>query len=53
MRQLCGKKGKLTLVSADGFRLAVTNLDYDDGEGQGLINRDDLKGIINALKRAT
>jgi len=46
------KEGKLTLVSADGFRLAVTSLDYDDGEGQALINRDDLKGIINALKRA-
>jgi len=46
------RDGKLTLVSADGFRLAVTSLDYDDGEGQALINRDDLKGIINALKRA-
>jgi len=39
-------------VSADGFRLAVTSLDYDDGEGQALVNRDDLKGIANALKRA-
>ncbi len=46
------KEGKLTLVSADGFRLAVVSLDYDDGEGQALIIRDDLKGIINALKRA-
>jgi len=46
------KEGKLTLVSADGFRLAVTSLDYDDGEGQALVNRDDLKGIANALKRA-
>ncbi len=46
------KEGKLTLVSADGFRLAIISLDYDDGEGQALINRDDLKGIINALKRA-
>jgi DNA polymerase-3 subunit beta len=45
------KDGKLTLVSADGFRLAVISLDYD-GEGQALINRDDLKGITNALKRA-
>ncbi|GAJ14076.1 unnamed protein product, partial [marine sediment metagenome] len=34
--------GKLTLVSADGFRLAIVTLDYDDGEGQALINRDDL-----------
>jgi DNA polymerase-3 subunit beta len=46
------KEGKLTLVSADGFRLAVTSLDYDDGEGQALINNDDLKGIANALRRA-
>jgi len=46
------KDGKLTLVSADGFRLAVLSLDYEDGEGQALINRDELKGMINALKRA-
>jgi len=46
------KDGKLTLVSADGFRLAVTSLDYDDGEGQALINRDELQGIANALRRA-
>jgi len=47
---LVAKGGKLTLVSADGSRLAVTSLDYDDGEGQALINRDNLKGIINALE---
>jgi DNA polymerase-3 subunit beta len=46
------KDGKLTLVSADGFRLAITSLDYDDGEGQALISRDELKGVANALKRA-
>jgi len=46
------KEGKLTLVSADGFRLALISLDYDDGEGQALISRDDLKGIINALRKA-
>jgi hypothetical protein len=46
------KEGKLTLVSADGFRLAVVSLDYDDGEGQALINRDELRGITNALRRA-
>ena len=45
------KDGKLTLVSADGFRLAVLSLDYD-GEGQALINRDDLKGVASALRRA-
>jgi len=46
------KEGKLNLVSADGFRLAVVALDYDDGEGNALITRDDLRGIANALKRA-
>ena len=45
-------EGKLTMVSADGFRLAVVTLDYDDGEGKALITRDDLAGIANALKRA-
>jgi DNA polymerase-3 subunit beta len=48
---LVAKDGKLTLVSADGFRLAVTSLDYDE-EGQALINRDELQGIANALRRA-
>ena len=42
-------EGKLTLASADGFRLAVVKLDFD-GEGQVLINRDELAGVANALK---
>jgi len=46
------RDGKLTLVSSDGFRLAVVTLAYDDGEGQALVNRDDLKGVANALRRA-
>jgi len=45
------KDGKLNLISADGFRLAVVTLDYD-GEGQALVNRDELRGIANALRRA-
>ena len=45
------KDGKLTLVGADGFRLATISLDCD-GEGQALINRDELRGMVNALKRA-
>ncbi|MFC1940001.1 hypothetical protein ACFLXO_04890 [Chloroflexota bacterium] len=45
------KEGKLTLVSADGFRLAMVTLDYD-GEGEALILRDDLRGIANALRKA-
>ena len=50
---LVAKEGKLTLVSADGFRLAVVILPFEgEGEGQALINRDDLKGIVNALRKA-
>ena len=45
------KDGKLTLVSADGFRLAIIALDCD-GEGQALISRDELRGIASALKGA-
>ena len=45
------KEGKLYLVGADGFTLAVATLDYEDGEGKALVNRNDLKGL-NALKRA-
>jgi DNA polymerase-3 subunit beta len=44
-------EGKLTLTGADGFRLAIANLDFE-GEGEALINRDDLKGIANALRKA-
>ena len=46
------KDGKLTLVGADGYRLAMESLDYDDGEGQALITFDDLKGMVSALRRA-
>ena len=46
------KEGKLTMVSADGFRLAVVKLDFDGDEGEVLINREDLRGIANALRRA-
>jgi hypothetical protein len=46
------KEGKLTLVSADGFRLAVVKLDFDGDDGEVLINREDLRGIANALRRA-
>jgi DNA polymerase-3 subunit beta len=45
-------EGKLTMVSADGFRLAVVKLDYDGDEGQVLISRDELKGVTSALRRA-
>jgi DNA polymerase-3 subunit beta len=46
------KEGKLALVAADGFRLAIVNLDYEDGEGEVLVHRDELRGIANALRKA-
>jgi hypothetical protein len=45
-------EGKLTLVSADGFRLSVVKLDFDGDEAEILINRDELKGVTSALRRA-
>jgi DNA polymerase III subunit beta len=44
--------GKLTLVSADGFRLAMVKLDCDCEEGEVLIDRDELQGVAGALRRA-
>ena len=44
--------GKLSLVSADGYRLAVMKLDFDGDEGQVLVNRDELRGVTSALRRA-
>jgi len=46
------KDGKLTIVSADGFRLAVVKVDFDGDDGEVLINREDLRGIANALRHA-
>jgi hypothetical protein len=45
------KEGKLTLVGADGFRLAVESLDVDGGDGEVLIHRDELRGVMNAIRR--
>jgi len=45
-------EGTLQLISADGFTLAIVALDYDDGEGQVLINRNELRGIASALRKA-
>ena len=45
------KEGKLQMVSADGFRLAMVTLNCDS-EGEALVMRDDLKGIATALRKA-
>ena len=40
------------MVSADGFRLSMVKLDFDGDDGQVLINRDELRGVVNALRKA-
>ena len=46
------KDDKLTLIAADGFTLGEISLDFETGEAEALINRDDLKGLIPALRKA-
>ena len=46
------KDGKLTLTSADGFRLAEVSLDFEDGEGEALISAKELRGLTTALRKA-
>ena len=40
------------MVSADGFRLSMVKLDFDGDEGQVLISSDELRGVVNALRKA-
>ncbi len=46
------KEGKLILIAADGFTLGEISLDFEAGEAEALINRDDIKGLIPALRKA-
>jgi len=46
------KDDKLTLIAADGFTLGEISLDFEAGEAEALINRDDVKAIIPALRKA-
>jgi hypothetical protein len=46
------KDSKLTLIAADGFTLGEISLDFEAGEAEALINRDDVKGLIPALRKA-
>ena len=46
------KDGKLTLTSADGYRLAEVSLDFEDGEGEALIPAKEVKGLTSALRKA-
>jgi DNA polymerase-3 subunit beta len=46
------KDGKLTLTSADGFRLAEVSLDFEDGEGEALVPAKEIRGLTTALRKA-
>ena len=46
------KDGKLMLIAADGFMLGEVNLDFEAGEAEALINHNDLKGLVPALRKA-
>jgi DNA polymerase III sliding clamp (beta) subunit (PCNA family) len=46
------KEGKLTLTASDGFRLAEVTLDFEEGDGEALVEAIDLRGLIPALKKA-
>lgn len=46
------KDNKLTLVSADGYRLATISLPFDGADGEVLVVGGDLKGIASALRKA-
>ena len=46
------KDNKLNLTAADGFCLIETSLDFEAGEDDILINREDIKSLIPALRKA-
>lgn len=50
--RLYQKDGKLTLTGCDGFSLSEVSFNFEDGEGEALIHRDELRGLIPALRKA-
>ena len=50
--KIAQKDNRLTLIASDGFTLGEINLDFEAGEAEALINRDDIRGLIPALRKA-
>jgi len=50
--RLYQKDGKLTLTGCDGFSLSEVSFNFEDGEGEALIHKDELRGLIPALRKA-
>jgi DNA polymerase-3 subunit beta len=40
------------LTGYDGFSLSEVSFNFEDGEGEALIHRDELRGLIPALRKA-
>ena len=46
------KDNKLYLIASDGYTLGEMSLDFEAGEAEALINRDDIRALIPALRKA-
>jgi len=48
------KDSKLTLAGCDGYSLSEVILNFEDGEAEAeaLVNRNELKGLVSALRKA-
>lgn len=46
------KDGKLSLITCDGYRLAIAALDLEDSDNDILVDAAELHGIVSALKKA-
>ena len=46
------KDGKLSLITCDGYRLAIVALDLEDSDNDILVDAAELHGIVSALKKA-
>ncbi|MCX6006858.1 MAG: DNA polymerase III subunit beta [Chloroflexi bacterium] len=46
------KDGKLSLITCDGYRLAIAALDLEDSDNDILVDAAELHGITSALKKA-
>ncbi|MGD0856169.1 MAG: DNA polymerase III subunit beta [Dehalococcoidia bacterium] len=46
------RDGKLSLITCDGFRLAIMALDFEDSDNDVLVDASELRSIVLALKKA-
>ena len=46
------KQGVLSIVASDGTGLAVNSFAFDEQEAKALVSREEIRAIVNALRRA-